>query len=194
MNASTPTFDLATLSFAPNAQKVMDFWMAAGPEQWFRKDDVFDARFRVQFFEAHLAAARQEYGHWLEQPLSALALLILLDQYPRNSFRGTAHMFATDALARQYAAQAISVGLDRLVPDVLRPFFYLPLMHSEDLADQERCVVLCQGLAAGNTLAFAIEHRDIIARFGRFPHRNTQLLRETTAQERAFLDAGGFAG
>lgn len=175
------------------AQAVLDFWLAAGPEKWFRKDAQFDAVFRETFWDAHFAAARRLCEAWMAQPSSALALLIVLDQYPRNSFRGTAHMYATDALARHYANLALEQGFDGHVQESLRLFFYLPLMHSEDLADQERCVVLCKKLQ-DTSLAFAIEHRDIIATFGRFPHRNAELLRETTAQECAFLDAGGFAG
>lgn len=173
--------------------EVVAFWMEAGPGKWFEKDDAFDVALRERFFDAHLAAARQECAHWLDGAEGALALLILLDQYPRNSFRGTAHMFATDPLGLSYAYQAIEHRLDQQVDAPLRPFFYLPLMHSEQLADQQRCVQLCESLG-GPTLHHAIEHRDIIARFGRFPHRNRVLLRESTAQEQAFLDAGGFAG
>ncbi|WP_240754334.1 DUF924 family protein [Lampropedia aestuarii] len=175
------------------AQAMVDFWLAAGPEKWFSKDEQFDALLRESFWEAHFAAARREYDDWLQQPLSALALILLLDQYPRNSFRDTAHMFATDALALHYAHLALEAGLDQQVQAPLRLFFYLPLMHAENLPDQEHCVALCEKLQS-NSLAFAIEHRDIIAQFGRFPHRNPQLLRTTTAQEQAYLDAGGFAG
>lgn len=175
------------------AQAMVDFWLAAGPEKWFRKDEQFDVLLRESFWEVHFAAARREYDDWLQQPLSALALILLLDQYPRNSFRATAHMFATDALALYYAHLALKAGFDQQVQEPLRLFFYLPLMHAENLSDQERCVALCEKLQS-NSLEFAIEHRDIIAQFGRFPHRNPQLLRTTTAQEQAYLDAGGFAG
>lgn len=175
------------------AQAMLDFWLAAGPEKWFRKDEAFDALLRESFWEAHFAAARRTYDDWLVQPSSALALILLLDQYPRNSFRGTAHMFATDTLAQHYTNLALTAGFDQQVQEPLRIFFYLPLMHSENLQDQERCVALCE-LLQSSSLEFAIEHRDIIARFGRFPHRNPQLLRTTTAQEQAYLDAGGFAG
>lgn len=177
----------------PSYQAMFDFWLAAGPDKWFRKDAEFDAVLRETFWHAHFSAARRLCESWLAQPDSALALILLLDQYPRNSFRDTAHMFATDALALHYAKLALERGFDEQVQEPLRIFFYLPLMHSESLTDQERCVALCEPLP-GNSLDFAIEHRDIIAQFGRFPHRNLVLVRETTAAEQAFLDAGGFAG
>lgn len=122
----------------------------------------------------------------------ALALMILLDQYPRNSFRGTAHQFATDGLARAYAKDAIARGyLDAFEPD-LRQFLLMPLMHSEDLADQDALLPLCADMP--ETLKFAHVHRNIIVRFGRFPHRNRALGRETTPEEQAFLEGDGFKG
>lgn len=173
--------------------EVLSFWREAGPDKWFDKDAEFDASFHDRFRDVHFAAARQELTVWLEAPESALALILLLDQFPRNCFRGTAHMFATDPLARHYAHQALDKGLDGGVEDALKVFFYLPFMHSEVLADQELCCRLCEPLD-DNTNRFAIEHRDIIQRFGRFPHRNTILLRQTTPEELAYLRAGGFSG
>lgn len=175
------------------AAKVLAFWRDAGPERWFDKNAEFDADFHDQFRELHFAAARQEFSHWLNSPQEALALLLLLDQFPRNCFRGTAHMFATDYLALHCARWAVETGLDSEVEEALRVFFYLPFMHAENLADQELCCKLCEPLG-GNSLEYAIIHRDIIARFGRFPHRNAILLRESTAAEEAFLAEGGFAG
>ncbi|WP_137134958.1 DUF924 family protein [Rhizobium sp. FKY42] len=175
------------------AAKVLNFWREAGPERWFDKNAEFDARFHDQFRELHFTAARQEFDDWLKTSDEALALLLLLDQFPRNCFRGTAHMYATDYLALHYARRALVAHLDAQVEEQLRIFFYLPFMHAEDLADQELCCKLCEPLG-GNSLHHAIEHRDIVARFGRFPHHNAILLRETTAEERAFLEAGGFAG
>lgn len=174
-------------------QSVIDFWTQAGPASWFKKDDAFDHQFRETFHVAHFQAARRELEHWMDSPEGALALLLLLDQYPRNSFRGTAHMFATDPLARFYARQMIDAGMDQQVDISLRAFCYLPLEHSESVEDQQRSLALNKTLDA-NTYRWAEEHADIIDRFGRFPHRNEVLARTTTDEERAFLTAGGFSG
>ena len=177
---------------------VTSFWRNAGPKRWFNKDDAFDAAIRLKFEATHHAAARGAYDAWIETPDGTLALLILLDQFPRNLYRGSAHSYATDPLARHVATMAIERGHDRQFEPVLRSFFYLPFEHSEDLADQDRDLALCLAMKAetgeeGN-LKWAHLHRDIIVRFGRFPHRNRALGRETTAEEQAFLDEGGFAG
>ena len=174
-------------------QSVIDFWQHAGPKRWFAKDDAFDALFRDTFFTTHLQAARRELENWLDSAEGALALLILLDQYPRNAFRGSAHMFATDPLARLYAQRMVDAGLDQQVEPALRAFCYLPFEHSEDPKDQQRSLTLNQQLDA-NTYRWAKEHAEIIQRFGRFPHRNAVLARVTTDEERVFLDKGGFAG
>ncbi|MFD1744548.1 DUF924 family protein [Rhizobium helianthi] len=176
-----------------DALAVTRFWREAGREKWFDKDAAFDDRFHDAFRDLHFAAARRELSHWSETPESALALLLLLDQFPRNCFRHTAHMYATDSLALHYARIMLEAGRDRQIDEELRVFFYLPFMHSEDLSDQDLCCKLCEPLDE-NTRKHAQEHRDIIARFGRFPHRNHILLRETTPEEQAFMDAGGFAG
>ena len=176
-----------------NPEAILSFWRDAGPAAWFAKNPEFDQRFAGRFMAAFMAAARRELDHWLDEPASALALLILLDQFPRNTFRDTALMFATDPLALRFARDAIERGHDQATEPVLRAFFYLPLEHSEDLADQERCVELCEPLG-GQVAEYARIHLDIIRRFGRFPHRNAVLGRTTTAQEQAFLDGGGFAG
>lgn len=176
---------------SPN--EVVKFWRDAGPERWFRKDVAFDAQFRERFAAEHEAAARGDLAGWQDSAEGALALLILLDQYPRNSFRNTARMFATDAQAVAIADTAITRGFDRVVGDDMRRFFYLPFMHSERLADQERSVALYRALD-GDGLRYAEIHRDAIARFGRFPHRNPVLGRAMTAEEQKYLDEGGFAG
>jgi uncharacterized protein (DUF924 family) len=178
---------------APEAQALLDFWRAAGPQRWFKKDAAFDATFRSRFLPVHEAAARGDLDAWNGTPEGALALLLLLDQFPRNAFRGSARMFATDARALAFARDALQRGLDALVDSDLRQFFHLPFMHSEDLHDQERSVELA-GLAGGESLRYAILHRDIVQRFGRFPHRNAVLGRTTTPEEQQFLDEGGFAG
>ena len=177
----------------PRAAEVVKFWREAGEEAWFRKDAAFDAGFHDRFRELHFAAARRELDHWIDHPESALALMILLDQFPRNCFRGTGHMFATDPLARHFARKALAAGhrhggrqgAARLLPPALRAFreFGRPAFCVEQTA-----------LHAEEYMKYAIEHRDIIERFGRFPHRNPVLGRETTPEEQAFLDGGGFAG
>ena len=145
---------------------------------------------RRRFADAHFAASRRELEHWLDTADGALALLILLDQFPRNVFRDSAHAYATDPLARHYADRAIAAGHDAAVDTALRIFFYLPFEHSEDPADQVRSLVLHQALGE-ELMKYAIAHRDVIARFGRFPHRNRALGRDNTPEEQAWLDAGG---
>lgn len=177
----------------PTARDVVLFWQEAGPSRWFGKNDAFDAEFKSRFEAAHHAAATGALDGWAADAEGALALMVLLDQFPRNAWRGSGHMFATDGKALAIARAAIDAGHDRQVDAPLRPFFYLPFMHSESLADQERSVVLNAELDA-NTQRFAVLHRDLIARFGRFPHRNRMLGRSTTPEEQAYLDGGGFAG
>lgn len=174
-------------------EEIVFFWREAGYEKWFRKDAAFDAEFRTRFMDDHHAAARRERDHWTESAEGTLALLLLLDQLPRNCFRGTGHMFATDPLARKFALEALDKSFDQKVEKELRLFFYLPLSHAEDLALQERAVELNRTLGE-ETLKHAIIHRDIVKKFGRFPHRNPALGRETTPEERKFLDEGGFKG
>jgi uncharacterized protein (DUF924 family) len=175
------------------ASDVLDFWRDAGPQRWFRKDDAFDARFRERFGSTHEAAAAGALDAWANSADGALALLILLDQFPRNAFRGTARMYATDAKAREIARRAVDAGFDGQVDPELRPFFYLPFMHSEQLEDLDLCVELTRALGE-DTHRYAVHHRAIIERFGRFPHRNAVLGRPSTPQEEAFLAEGGFAG
>ncbi|MGN6571521.1 MAG: DUF924 family protein [Pseudolabrys sp.] len=176
------------------AARVVAFWTEAGPDCWFNKDDAFDADIRRRFLATHEAAAAGKLAAWEQNAEGALALMILLDQFPRNMFRGSARAFATDPQARAITAAALLRGFDGQVPANMRAFFYLPFEHSEDIADQDRGVALYT--AAGDTdgLKWAKIHHDIIARFGRFPHRNAVLGRATTAEEQAFLDGGGFAG
>lgn len=175
------------------AHDVVSFWREAGPQRWFRKDEGFDALFRERFLATHEAAARGELDDWAEQALGALALVILLDQFPRNAFRASPRMYATDAQAREIARAAIESGFDLQVDPDLRPFFYLPLMHSEQLADHDRSVELARALG-GEHERYAQHHRAIIERFGRFPHRNAILGRTSTPEEEQFLEEGGFGG
>ena len=173
--------------------QLLQFWHEAGPRRWFARDDAFDAEFRDRFLATHEAAADGELGHWAASAGGALGLVLLLDQFPRNAFRGSPRTYATDAQARQVADAAIAAGFDRQVDADLRRFFYLPFMHSEDLADQDRSVALNAPLG-GEALRYAQHHRDIVRRFGRFPHRNAVLGRPSSAEEERFLAEGGFGG
>ena len=176
-----------------DAVAVVGFWRQAGPDRWFAKDPAFDRLFRERFLALHEAAARGGLSGWADTPTGALALLLLLDQFPRNAFRGTRRMYATDPLARNIAAGAIEAGHDQAVEASVRLFFYLPFGHSEDLVDQETSVALTRRLGEPY-LAHALGHHDIVRRFGRFPHRNPILGRVMTAEEQRFLDEGGFSG
>lgn len=175
-------------------QEIGNFWSAAGPGAWFKKDAAFDGELRARFGEAHHAAARGEYADWEASPGGALALIVLLDQIPRNIYRGSAHAFAADPLAQAAADRAVNAGHDRATAMPLRIFFYLPFEHAENPSLQARSVALTQAAGNDEYTRYAILHRDIIARFGRFPHRNAALARATTAAEQVFLDSGGFAG
>lgn len=176
-----------------SAAEIVRFWRDAGPKFWFVRDETFDGRCRA-FEKEHHAAARGELSAWEMDAEGALALLILLDQIPRNIFRKSPHSFATDGLAQAIALRALDKQFDAATDTDLRFFFYMPLEHAEDLALQERCVTLFTNLGDANYLKFAALHRDIIAKFGRFPHRNSILGRKSTPEELAFLAEGGFAG
>ena len=175
------------------ASEIVRFWRDAGPKLWFVKDETFDGRCRA-FENEHHAAARGELSHWEMDAEGALALLILLDQIPRNIFRKSPHAFAADGLAQAIALRALDRRFDAATETDLRFFFYMPLEHAEDLALQDRCVTLFTNLGNPEYLRFAVLHRDIIARFGRFPHRNAILGRKSTSEELVFLAEGGFAG
>lgn len=175
-------------------ETVIDFWRKAGPDKWFGGGPDFDEACRSAFREAWTAARRGECEAWAETPEGALALVILLDQMPRNMFRGSAEVYASDLEARRAASRAIERGFDRAVDPTLRRFFYLPYMHSEDIADQRLSVAL-NGQVDADSLKWAQHHHDIVARFGRFPHRNAVLGRATTPDEAAYLaDEGAFKG
>jgi uncharacterized protein (DUF924 family) len=173
---------------------ILAFWRTAGEARWFGKDAAFDDAIRRRFLATWEAARDGKLDSWQDSDDGALALVIVLDQFPRNMFRGDARAFATDPTARTVAMRAIDAGRDVRVDSDLRAFFYLPLMHSEVLDDQLACVALYRRLGYAENLKFAEIHADIIRRFGRFPHRNAVLGRATTADEQAFLDSGGFAG
>jgi uncharacterized protein (DUF924 family) len=183
-----------TAAGTARAADVVAFWRDAGPDAWFKKDAAFDDEIRRRFLATHEAAAAGQLSDWEHSAQGALALLILLDQFPRNMFRGKDRMFASDPLARAIAAGAIVRGFDAQVEKAMRSFFYLPFEHSEDPADQARSVAFYKASGDADGLKWAEIHADIIRRFGRFPHRNVALGRATTAEEQKFLDEGGFGG
>ncbi|WP_428028824.1 DUF924 family protein [Ancylobacter sp.] len=178
----------------PTAAEIVAFWREAGPERWFAKEDAFDAAIRSRFLGAYEAAAAGELRAWQETAEGCYALILLLDQFPRNLFRGSQQAFATDAAARDVADAAIAHGFDSGFALPERRCFYVPFMHSENLADQQRCIALCEAADDDEGVHHAVVHHDIIRDFGRFPHRNPVLGRETSQEEHAFLKAGGFAG
>jgi uncharacterized protein (DUF924 family) len=170
---------------------IIRFWREAGPDRWWPKDDAFDATIKSRFLELWKQAAAGGLQDWRSSDEGMLALVIVLDQFPRNMFRGDPRTYATDALARDVARRAVDAGADQRVDPALRQFIYMPFMHSEELTDQERCVELFR---ATDNEKYAESHADIVRRFGRFPHRNALLGRATTPDEQAFLDSGGFSG
>lgn len=180
------------MSATPN--DILTFWKNAGPAQWYAAKPAFDEAIRLRFEPVHHAAARGEYDGWAATPEGALALLILLDQVPRNIYRKSAHAFATDPRARAIARAAAENGWHAKVEPQMRQFMLLPFEHSEELADQDHGLSLAEQLGDPELVKWHRIHRDIIVRFGRFPHRNPMLGRTTTAEEQAFLDGGGFSG
>jgi uncharacterized protein (DUF924 family) len=172
---------------------VLAFWRDAGPDRWYIRDDDFDAGLRGRYLDLWRQAAAGKLASWETSDDGALALVIALDQFPRNMFRDSAKTYASDALARDVARRAIDRGVDTRIDPALREFLYLPFMHSEELTDQMRCIELLQQAGLAENAKWAEHHAEIIRRFGRFPHRNGVLGRATTPDEQAFLDEGGFA-
>lgn len=184
----------SAIDVAPS-NEVLTFWFAEATQPlWFASTPDFDEALRMRFLVTYQAAAAGQLADWEATPEGALALVIVLDQFPLNLFRGRAESFATEAAARAVADRAIARGFDQVVPPIQRQFLYLPFMHSETLADQERSVRLYQQPGLEDSLRFARHHRDLIARFGRFPHRNAPLDRTSTAEEIAYGLARGFHG
>lgn len=177
---------------------VIECWLRHGPEAWFSRNEALDAEIEADYADLHFKASRCELSDWEETPEGTLALLLLLDQFPRNLFRGSAHSYATDPLARTTAHRALAKGFDKRVEPVLRPFFYLPFEHSEEMEDQRFSVSLFEKhrdeTGDAEPLKWAMVHLELIERFGRFPHRNAALGRQTTAEEQAYLDDDGFKG
>lgn len=171
---------------------VLRFWFEEStPQQWFEKNDEYDRIIEERFGDIHQEASNGDHDGWTDTADGALALILVLDQFSRNLFRDDPRAFAQDAKALAIAKQAIARGQDKEVSEERRVFFYVPFEHSEDLADQEDSLPYFEALENPEYLRYAIAHRDIIARFGRFPHRNAVLGRESTADEIAFLKTPG---
>jgi uncharacterized protein (DUF924 family) len=183
--------------------EVLEFWFGGEDdpeyggfrEEWFRKDPDFDARIAARFADLYDEAAAGELDGWREEAESCLALVIVLDQFPRNMFRGDGRTHAEDARALGASKYAVEHALDRELPAFQRMFLYMPFMHSESVEDQRRSVEMFERLAgepgAPDVVSYAVAHRDIVERFGRFPHRNGILDRETTPEEAVFLTTEG---
>ncbi|MGE0820998.1 MAG: DUF924 family protein [Candidatus Binatia bacterium] len=187
------------------AEEILTFWFGeprddqtyyeAWHKRWFTTDPHFDQEIRERFLDDYHRAAARELHQWQETPRSGLALVVLLDQFPRNMFRGTAQAFATDAYAREVAKHLVTSALDRDLLPIERSFVYMPFMHSEEIADQQLSVSLFSQLAQEraylDSLSFARRHQEIIRQFGRFPHRNATLGRLSTPAEITFLQQPG---
>lgn len=173
-----------------SAAALLHFWFDEHPKDWFAKNAAFDAEVRARFHALHEAAAAARLAHWLEKPRSCLALVIALDQLPRNLFRGEARAFATDAMARAAARDILARGWNETMTESERLFAYLPFEHSESLADQNLACELMKDFNP-DQYRYALRHREIVERFGRFPHRNDILGRESTAAEIEFLKLPG---
>ena len=177
---------------------VLRFWLnEVGPKRWYKSDSTLDTEIKGRFEALWRRGGEGGCDHWAATPEGALALLILLDQFPRNMFRGTAAAFSTDAQALAAVEQALGLGHDREIPEPQRQFFYLPLMHSEDLTDQDCGVELTRTRmpeTGGDNLDHAEKHREVIRRFGRFPSRNAVLERRDTDAEKDYRAGGGYMG
>ncbi len=177
-------------------EEVLSFWLdEIGPDGWYIQDDTLDATIRDRFYETWQAACDGRFSLWLTYPSGALAYIILTDQFPRNMFRGSKKAFSSDRAALAAAKCAVDKGWDLKIDEPARQFFYLPMMHSENLCDQERCVrLMCERMPefGSSNLLHARAHREVIRRFGRFPYRNEALERPTTEHEAAYVSAGGY--
>ncbi len=178
------------------ADDILTFWLdECGPELWYANDATLDARIREKFLETWEGAKEGRYSLWLTYPSGTLAYIILTDQFSRNMHRGRCEAFATDRIALAAAKSAISKGWDKRIDPPARQFFYLPLMHSENLCDQDRCVrLMCERMEdpQQTNLLHARAHRDVIRAFGRFPERNAALGRDCTKAEAAHIEQGGY--
>lgn len=176
-------------------EQILDFWLdKIGPKGWYAVSDDLDAEIRAKFETTWEAACEGKFSLWLTYPSGTLAYLILMDQFSRNMFRNTGKAFASDQIALAAAKQAIEKGWDLRIDEPARQFFYMPLMHSESLCDQDRCVrLMCDRMVKDQSNLFhARAHRAVIRQFGRFPYRNDALSRPSTKEEKAYIAAGGY--
>ncbi|CEJ11158.1 hypothetical protein BN1110_01445 [bacterium YEK0313] len=174
--------------------EILAFWRKAGPDFWFVKDEAFDRAITERFLATYEAAAAGSLESWETTAEATLALVIVLDQFPRNMFRGTPRAFAADPLALAIAERAVGKGFDRLIGPDLRSFLYLPMEHCEQIGVQRRSVALFATLGDAELDRYAVIHHDLIAAYGRFPHRNAILGRTSSPEELAFLETDGFKG
>ncbi len=178
-----------------NATDVLDYWSQIGNKGWWVKNPQVDAEIHAKFGKLHADACQGKLDEWADTPDGALALIIVLDQFSRNMFRSDSRCFTHDAKSLEIAKTALEKGFDKKAQEDLRFFFYLPFEHSENIEDQNKSVELFEAYnGSPDFMKAALEHQDIIARFGRFPHRNKMLGRETTPEEQAYLDGDGFKG
>lgn len=177
-------------------EQILSFWLdEIGPDGWYEQSEELDARIRDTFLSTWEGACEGKFSLWLTYPSGALAYIILMDQFPRNMFRGEGRAFASDRAALAAAKCAVDKGWDMKIDEPARQFFYLPMMHSENLCDQERCVrLMCERMPEGgqSNLLHARAHREVIRQFGRFPYRNQALSRPTTEPEAAYVTSGGY--
>ncbi|MBR9843011.1 MAG: DUF924 domain-containing protein [Rhodobacteraceae bacterium] len=177
-------------------EEILKFWLDdVGPEGWYKVSDELDTQVREGFMDTWVAAQEGSFAQWLTYPSGALAYVVLNDQLPRNMFRGSSKAFSSDRIALAAAKGAIHQGYDLKIDEPARQFFYLPLMHSENLCDQERCVRLMKERmpeAGTSNMLHAKAHREVIRQFGRFPYRNEALARASTGPEKAYVENGGY--
>lgn len=177
-------------------EDVLKFWLdELQPKDWYKEDEGLDQQIRDQFLKTWEGANEGRFSMWLTYPSGSLAYILLTDQLSRNMFRGTGQAFASDRIALTAAKSAIVKGWDMKIDEPARQFFYMPLMHSENLCDQDRCVrLMCERLPEGrdNNLIHARVHREVIRQFGRFPYRNAALGRKSTSQELTYVAGGGY--
>lgn len=182
-----------------NTQKVLDFWYGSSTDSdygqfrmwWFQKSDETDARIKENFKTLHREIMNGQHGDMLNTPEGYMAQILVLDQFTRNMFRDTPEAFASDEKALSLAKEAVAKGYDLQLPTFMRAFFYLPYEHSEDIVDQEESIRLYEKLGDSNSLDYAIQHKVIIEKFGRYPHRNEILGRTSTPEEIEFLKQPG---
>ncbi len=178
------------VSLRAASEDILTFWFSERVKPlWYNSTPEFDQELREKYLDTYLAALNGELSAWEETPQGALALVVCLDQFPLNMFRNQAEGFAGEAPSRQIAARAIEKGFDQSLDGAQKAFMYMPYMHSEDIADQDRVLELFSNAGLGDNLKWANHHRDIVSRFGRFPHRNAILDRQSTPEEIAYLQS-----